>query len=324
VIGNYEQCSFNMAGSGTFFGGEGAQPVVGSAGKLEQVDELRLEMVCPARALPAAARAIAEVHPYEEPAWDVYPLAPKPALGFGMGRAVKLETSASGTYWNASQGAFVNGSTITPPPVSVRAALVPFGNPFTVICTLPVKATYRRSTESRPPLVRGTANGDSQFRCHLLGSWPDPVQDLAELSLPRTGARLRIPDARAHLLTAEDHLDGLAGIPWGVLGRETADLEMEVRTLRGSDIGDSAESLTGHDSVAPVYLDPCHMGVDRLESPWMTDVHLAGTAVHQVALVPPEDTLHLPGSRSEDPFPAVLSVVAIEVDRVVRMLGVGL
>ena len=94
VIGAYTQCSFNLAGSGTFFGGEGTDPAVGSAGKFERVNEIRLEMVCPARALAAAARAIATVHPYEEPAWDVYPLAPKPALGVGMGRAVKLATAA--------------------------------------------------------------------------------------------------------------------------------------------------------------------------------------------------------------------------------------
>lgn len=91
VIGNYTHCSFNLTGTGTFLGGEGSDPAVGSAGKLEQVEELRVEMVCPAHALPAAARAIAAVHPYEEPAWDVHPLALKPELGVGMGRAVQLE-----------------------------------------------------------------------------------------------------------------------------------------------------------------------------------------------------------------------------------------
>jgi len=94
VIGNYTECSFSLTGSGTFFGGEGADPAVGSAGKLERVEEVRLEMICPAHALPAAAQAIAEVHPYEEPAWDIYPLVSKPAPGFGMGRAIELETPA--------------------------------------------------------------------------------------------------------------------------------------------------------------------------------------------------------------------------------------
>jgi dinuclear metal center YbgI/SA1388 family protein len=95
VIGNYSQCSFNLTGSGTFLGGEGADPAVGSAGRLEEVEEIRIEMVCPPPALPAVAQAIAQVHPYEEPAWDAYPLASKPALGFGTGRAVELETPAS-------------------------------------------------------------------------------------------------------------------------------------------------------------------------------------------------------------------------------------
>jgi putative NIF3 family GTP cyclohydrolase 1 type 2 len=47
-------------------------------------------MVCPKRALGAVARVLGDVHPYEEPAWDVYPLAPRPAPGFGMGRSVEL------------------------------------------------------------------------------------------------------------------------------------------------------------------------------------------------------------------------------------------
>ncbi|HEV8247095.1 MAG TPA: Nif3-like dinuclear metal center hexameric protein [Polyangiaceae bacterium] len=94
VIGAYSDCSFNLQGTGTFFGHEGTDPAVGTAGKLERVDELRLEMVCHGRSLPGVARAIEEAHPYEEPAWDLYPLAPKPALGFGMGRAVELSEPA--------------------------------------------------------------------------------------------------------------------------------------------------------------------------------------------------------------------------------------
>jgi dinuclear metal center YbgI/SA1388 family protein len=94
VIGDYTHCSFNLTGTGTFLGGEGSKPSIGRAGQLESVEEIRLEMLCPAARLSAAARAIAEVHPYEEPAWEIYPLAPKPELGFGMGRGVELDTPA--------------------------------------------------------------------------------------------------------------------------------------------------------------------------------------------------------------------------------------
>jgi putative NIF3 family GTP cyclohydrolase 1 type 2 len=49
-------------------------------------------MVCPRRALPAISRALYSAHPYEEPAWDLYPLHDKPAPGTGMGRAVRLSS----------------------------------------------------------------------------------------------------------------------------------------------------------------------------------------------------------------------------------------
>lgn len=90
VIGEYTQCSTQAPVIGTFLGSAVTNPTVGSAGKLETVAEVRLEMVCPKRALGSVARVMRDVHPYEEPAWDVYPLAPRPTPGFGMGRAVEL------------------------------------------------------------------------------------------------------------------------------------------------------------------------------------------------------------------------------------------
>lgn len=92
VIGDYTECSSRAATIGTFLGGAQTNPAVGERGRLERVDEVRLEMVCPKPALGRIARVLAEVHPYEEPAWDVYPLAPRPAAGFGMGRGVTLES----------------------------------------------------------------------------------------------------------------------------------------------------------------------------------------------------------------------------------------
>lgn len=89
-IGNYSSCSFNLEGVGTFFGQEGSEPVVGEPGRLERSPEVRLEMVCGKGDLSGVARAIDRCHPYEEPAWDVYPLAPKPQLGAGTGRLVTL------------------------------------------------------------------------------------------------------------------------------------------------------------------------------------------------------------------------------------------
>jgi len=75
-IGAYERCSWYTEGTGTFLGGEGTAPVVGERGVEERVPELRLETVFPAEAYDAVVAALRAVHPYEEPAFDVYELVP--------------------------------------------------------------------------------------------------------------------------------------------------------------------------------------------------------------------------------------------------------
>ncbi|MGH3037114.1 MAG: hypothetical protein ACRDMU_08015 [Gaiellaceae bacterium] len=78
-IGDYERCSWYTAGTGTFFGGEATSPVAGERGHEELVPELRLETVYPAEREADVVRALREAHPYEEPAFDLYPLADAPA-----------------------------------------------------------------------------------------------------------------------------------------------------------------------------------------------------------------------------------------------------
>jgi hypothetical protein len=73
-IGQYERCSWYAAGTGTFLGGEGSSPTVGEAGREERVPEFRLETVFPAERLDEIVAALRSAHPYEEPAYDVYPL----------------------------------------------------------------------------------------------------------------------------------------------------------------------------------------------------------------------------------------------------------
>jgi hypothetical protein len=74
-IGNYERCSWYTEGTGTFVGGEGASPALGEAGREERVTEMRLETVFPAERQEEVVAALRRAHPYEEPAYDVYPLA---------------------------------------------------------------------------------------------------------------------------------------------------------------------------------------------------------------------------------------------------------
>ena len=75
VIGDYERCAWFTEGTGIFRGGEGTSPSVGVAGKDQRVAELRVETVVPEGRLEAVLAALKEAHPYEEPAFDVYPLA---------------------------------------------------------------------------------------------------------------------------------------------------------------------------------------------------------------------------------------------------------
>lgn len=74
VIGQYGECSFRLAGTGTFFGNEHTKPVVGEKGRREYVSETRIEVVCPQAKLTSVLDAMRQAHPYEEPAFDVYPL----------------------------------------------------------------------------------------------------------------------------------------------------------------------------------------------------------------------------------------------------------
>ena len=73
-IGDYERCSWYTQGTGTFYAGEGASPSVGEPGREERVAELRLETVFPEERHEDVVAALREAHPYEEPAFDVYPL----------------------------------------------------------------------------------------------------------------------------------------------------------------------------------------------------------------------------------------------------------
>jgi hypothetical protein len=74
-IGEYERCSWYTEGTGTFLGGEEAVPTIGERGREERVRELRLETVYPVDREEEVVRALREAHPYEEPAFDLYPLA---------------------------------------------------------------------------------------------------------------------------------------------------------------------------------------------------------------------------------------------------------
>lgn len=73
-IGNYDCCSYNVEGTGTFRAGEQCNPYCGNVGELHNEPETRIETVLPAFLKNKAISALLKAHPYEEPAYDIYPL----------------------------------------------------------------------------------------------------------------------------------------------------------------------------------------------------------------------------------------------------------
>src|SRR5260370_4364470 len=92
-IGKYSQGSFWLQGTGTCFGSEATNPSVGEKGRREDVEEWRLEVICPESAVDGVVAALRRSHSYEEPAYDVYPLRPA-ASSTGEGRVGRLARPA--------------------------------------------------------------------------------------------------------------------------------------------------------------------------------------------------------------------------------------
>ncbi len=73
-IGNYDSCSYNTEGEGTFRAQEGSHPFCGTVGELHHETEVRIETILPEYKKGEVIRALLSKHPYEEPAYDLYPL----------------------------------------------------------------------------------------------------------------------------------------------------------------------------------------------------------------------------------------------------------
>lgn len=73
-IGNYDECSFNTEGTGTFRGGDDTTPYVGNKGEQHHEKEVKIETIYPAVNERAILKALFATHPYEEVAYDIYPL----------------------------------------------------------------------------------------------------------------------------------------------------------------------------------------------------------------------------------------------------------
>jgi dinuclear metal center YbgI/SA1388 family protein len=90
IIGEYEQCSYRVTGTGTFRPSAAANPHTGERERLNEVTEERLEIVVPAERVGNVVAALVAAHPYEEVAYDLYPMLADTAGSKGLGRVGDL------------------------------------------------------------------------------------------------------------------------------------------------------------------------------------------------------------------------------------------
>ncbi|MFC7060655.1 Nif3-like dinuclear metal center hexameric protein [Halobacillus seohaensis] len=89
-IGDYSHCTYQVEGEGTFKPQEGTNPFIGNEGNLEKVEEKRIETILPKEKLSKVLNAMTEAHPYEEAAYDLYPLLNE-GESMGIGRIGRLK-----------------------------------------------------------------------------------------------------------------------------------------------------------------------------------------------------------------------------------------
>lgn len=94
IIGEYSNCSFRLNGEGTFKGSSLSNPVLGKKGSYEKVNEIKLEVLVDSWKLNNVLDAMIAAHPYEEPAYDIYPIE-NSNVNFGMGAIGDLENELS-------------------------------------------------------------------------------------------------------------------------------------------------------------------------------------------------------------------------------------
>ncbi|MCF8260117.1 MAG: Nif3-like dinuclear metal center hexameric protein [Melioribacteraceae bacterium] len=92
IIGEYSNCSFSVSGKGSFEGSDFSNPAIGEKGKLEIVDEVRLEVIVDEWNKSKVISALIKEHPYEEPAFDVYRLE-NTNPNYGSGAIGELEVA---------------------------------------------------------------------------------------------------------------------------------------------------------------------------------------------------------------------------------------
>ena len=92
-ISNYDECSFNITGKGTFRGNENTNPSIGRKGNREELEEISMELIFNSFEENKILKALFSHHPYEEVAYDIYALENNhPQIGAGLIGELEIET----------------------------------------------------------------------------------------------------------------------------------------------------------------------------------------------------------------------------------------
>ena len=104
VIGNYDRCGFTLPGTGSFRPGENTTPFSGEKGRLHFENEVRFETILYSHLRVSVIRALLDAHPYEEVAYDLYPLE-NDNIPAGMGCIGELPSATAGKEFIRSAAA---------------------------------------------------------------------------------------------------------------------------------------------------------------------------------------------------------------------------
>jgi hypothetical protein len=94
IIGEYSNCSFRSTGEGTFKGSNLSDPTLGKKGNYEKVNEIKIEVLVDSWKMKNVLDTMVASHPYEEPAYDIYPLE-NANVNFGMGAIGNFDNELS-------------------------------------------------------------------------------------------------------------------------------------------------------------------------------------------------------------------------------------
>jgi len=81
-FGQYDCCAWQTLGQGQFRALADSTPFLGKIGKVKKVNEYKVEMICQANVIRAVVKTLLDVHPYEQPAYDVYEIKTLEDLSF--------------------------------------------------------------------------------------------------------------------------------------------------------------------------------------------------------------------------------------------------